>query len=223
MPKTQLLLDITEPTLNVILADLLRKRALQALGEVVVHKKAKGVGKKPDVLMTVNGIKVIIEGKFESSGIDTILEKQCIERVEEGISEICIGVLYPEITIPVLSPSMKDVETKLKKTKFKALIIYVASPDFEQLTLDSINTNCPPGLKRIGWNEVNLNNLADLVRASYTSVIAEDVLGKAVESFANALQSAADKLITSQSPSVLAEQISQVMEIPEVEDEESED
>lgn len=37
MIKDFLPVEITEPTLNVALAQLLRKRELQALGEVVVH------------------------------------------------------------------------------------------------------------------------------------------------------------------------------------------
>jgi hypothetical protein len=59
MVKEFLPVQITKPTSNVFLAQLLRKRELQALGEVVVHRQAKGVGKKPDVLLAVNGVKVI--------------------------------------------------------------------------------------------------------------------------------------------------------------------
>jgi hypothetical protein len=73
------------------------------------------------------------------------------------------------------------------------------------------------------WNDVNINELANLIRASYTSVVSEDVLGKAVESFASALQKAAGELISGQSADVLAEQISKIMEIPEVVDEDSEE
>lgn len=53
MIKDFLPVEITEPTLNVALAQLLRRRELQALGEVVVNRQAKGVGKKPDVLLTL--------------------------------------------------------------------------------------------------------------------------------------------------------------------------
>jgi hypothetical protein len=94
MNKHSLLVGITEPTLNVALADLLRQHELMALGEAIIHRTLKGVGKKPDVLITINGIKVILEGKFEASGIETVLEQQCIERIDEGLCEICIGVIY---------------------------------------------------------------------------------------------------------------------------------
>jgi len=92
--KHSMLVGTTEPTLNVALANLLRQRELMALGEAIIHRTTKGVGKKPDVLITINGIKVILEGKFEASGIETVLEKQCIERIDDGLCEICIGVIY---------------------------------------------------------------------------------------------------------------------------------
>jgi hypothetical protein len=49
------------------------------------------------------------------------------------------------------------------------------------------------------------------------------MLGKAVSSFAAALQSGADKLVAFGDPAVLAEQISENMEIPEVANEEPEE
>lgn len=222
MIKDFLPVDITEPTLNVVLAHLLRRRELLALGEVVVHRQAKGVGKRPDVLLTVNGVKVIIEGKFASSGIESILEKQCIERIEDGLCEICIGVIYSKMQPTTLTVTMKEVESMLLKSKFQALVSYVAPAEFEQLSLDYVQSPMPPGLKKMGWHEVDINQLADLVRASYTSVVSEDILGKAVESFASALQTAVEKLMTSSSPEVLAAKISTIMEIPEAPHEEPE-
>ena len=225
MAKDQIFVDITEPTLNVILADLLRRRELQALGEVVVHRKAKGIGKKPDVLLTVNGIKVIVEGKFAASGIESVLEKQCIERIEDGLCEICIGIVYSKTPLTTLTATMKEVEAKLLKSKFQALVMFVAPTEFEQLSFDYMKSPLPPGLKKMGWQEVDINQLASLLRSSYTSVVSEDILGKAVESFASALQNAAEKLVSSNPPDVLAAKISKIMEIPEAprEDEEPEE
>ena len=223
MVRDFLPVEITEPTHNVGLAQLLRKRELQALGEVVVHRQTKGVGKKPDVLLTVNGVKVIIEGKFAASGIEAILEKQCIERIEDGLCEICIGVIYTKMQPTSLTTTMKEVESMLLKAKFQALVTYVAPTEFEQLSFDYVQSPMPPGVKKMGWHEVDINQLADLVRASYTSVVSEDILGKAVESFATALQTAVEKLMTSSPPEVLAAKISATMEIPEAPREEREE
>jgi len=224
MTKDFLPVQITEPTLNVALAQLLRRRELQALGEVVIHRQARGVGKKPDVLLTVNGVKVIIEGKFDISGVKAILEKQCVDRIEDGLCEICIGVIYAKMQFNSLTQTMKDVEATLLKSKFLALVTYVGPTEGEQLSLDLTQSNLPPGVKKIGWwYEIDVNLLADLVRSSYTSVVSEDILGKAVESFASALQRAAERLMTSSPPEVLAAKISTTMEIPEAPHEEPEE
>ena len=224
MTKDFLPVQITEPTLNVALAQLLRRRELQALGEVVIHRQARGVGKKPDVLLTVNGVKVIIEGKFDISGVKAILEKQCVDRIEDGLCEICIGIIYSKMQFNSLTQTMKDVEATLLKSKFQALVTYVGPTEGEQLSLDLTQSNLPPGVKKIGWwYEIDVNLLADLVRSSYTSVVSEDILGKAVESFASALQRAAERLMTSSPPEVLAAKISTTMEIPEAPHEEPEE
>ena len=224
MTKDFLPVQITEPTLNVALAQLLRRRELQALGEVVIHRQARGVGKKPDVLLTVNGVKVIIEGKFDISGVKAILEKQCVDRIEDGLCEICIGVIYAKMQFNSLTQTMKDVEATLLKSKFLALVTYVGPTEGEQLSLDLTQSNLPPGVKKTGWwKEIDVNRLADLVRSSYTSVVSEDILGKAVESFASALQRAAERLMTSSPPEVLAAKISTIMEIPEAPHEEPEE
>lgn len=222
MNKHGMLVGITEPTLNVALADLLRQHELMALGEAIIHRTAKGVGKKPDVLITVNGIKVILEGKFESSGIETVLEKQCVERIDDGLCEICIGIIYTKVVYTTLAPTMKEVEEKLKKSKFKALVVYLA-PSEVQLKFADMEAQLPIGVSKNGWHTVDLEELCDLVRASYTTVVSEDMLGKAVNSFATALQNGAGRLVAAGNPVVLAEQISEIMEIPEVANEEPEE
>lgn len=217
-----MLVGITEPTLNVALAGLLRQRELMALGEAIIHRTIKGVGKKPDVLITINGIKVILEGKFEASGIEKVLEKQCIERIDNGLCEICIGVIYTNAVYTTLAPTMKDVEEKLKDTKFKALVVYLAPSDV-QMKFDDLQSPLPIGVSKTGWHTVDLEELCDLVRASYTAVVSEDMLGKAVDSFATALQQGADKLASTSNPAVLAEQISEIIELPMAANEEPEE
>ena len=219
MNKHSMLVGTTEPTLNVALANLLRHRELMALGEAIIHRTTKGVGKKPDVLITINGIKVILEGKFEASGIETVLEKQCIERIDDGLCEICIGVIYTRAVYTTLAPTMKEVEEKLKNSNFKALVVYLAPSDV-QMKFDDLESPLPIGVSKTGWHTVGLEELCELVRASYTAVVSEDMLGKAVNSFATALQQGADRLAAAGNPAVLAEQISKIMEIPEAANEE---
>ena len=56
---------VGEETLNVVLAQLLLKRGLRSLGEARIHGLSV---KKPNVFMVVNGVKVILEGKYRRAG-----------------------------------------------------------------------------------------------------------------------------------------------------------
>ncbi len=196
-------IGITEPTLNVILSQLLRRRGLNALGEVIIH----GKGKKPDVLLTVNGVRIIIEGKFEASWAATALEKQCLERIEEGLCEICVGVQYPKFVSETLIPDQKQLEGQLIKAKLQAYVAWLSSPQ----------------VKDIGWNQVSIAQLADLITSSYTTLVTEDILGEAINSLSLALQNAADKLTASVELGLLAEKMGQAMEIPQAADNEAEE
>ena len=222
MSKGPYVVGFTEPTLNVALAELLQKHELQSLGEALIHRKPKDIGKKPDVLITVNGIKVIVEGKFKKTGVQEELEKQCIERIEDGLCEICIGVIYGEMAAKTLTPTMKEVKEILKNSTYQANIFNVAPVEM-QVSFEQLHAKLPPGLAESGWHEVELDDLCSLVTASYTSVVSEDILGKAIASFADALQSASVKIIALGDTALLAEKMSQIMEIPEAESNETEE
>jgi len=57
-------MNVAEENLNVMLAELLAERGLKALGEVILRKE--GRRPQPDVLLELNGIRIIIEGKNKS-------------------------------------------------------------------------------------------------------------------------------------------------------------
>jgi hypothetical protein len=55
------LMSLREENLNVVLAELLSEKGLKALGEVILRKK--GGRLEPDVLIELNGVRIVIEGK----------------------------------------------------------------------------------------------------------------------------------------------------------------
>lgn len=196
MPKNKLYAEISEPNLNVTLARLLRRRGLDSLGEVIIH--SPGI-KKPDILLTVNGVKVIIEGKFENPGAAARLEEQCRERIDDGLCEICVGVQYPPFEKKKLHVTDLDVEDYLLKSRFNAFVAWLSSPS----------------IKDSGWDVMALDQLSDMVASSYNSVVNEDILGGAVQSLKTVLKKATEELVAGGQPEVLAAQIGKVLEIPE--------
>jgi hypothetical protein len=188
---------VSEETLNVVLAQLLLRRGLRSLGEARIH----GLGiRKPDVFMVVNGVKVILEGKYRQVGVKELLEGKCRERIDEGLCEICISVVYPRLWISSLYPNMNDVEKSLLGAKVESNVVWIA----------------PEGSRESGWMSVNIDELATLVRNSYTSVVSEDMLGKAVLSLSRALGFVAEKIVQIPRVEVIVSRVKDAMGLFEV-------
>jgi len=189
---------VSEETLNVVLAQLLLRRGLRSLGEARIH----GLGlRKPDVFMVVNGVKVILEGKYRKLGVKEELEAKCRERIDEGLCEICISVEYPQLSFGALYPAMDDVEKSLLSSKVESNVVWISAE----------------GSRESGWMLVGIDELATLVRNSYTSIVSEDMLGKAVVSLASALNAVAEKVVQLPNVDVLVTRVKNAMGLQEVE------
>lgn len=189
---------VSEETLNVVLAQLLLKRGLRSLGEA----RIRGPGiKKPDVFMVVNGVKVILEGKYRRAGARKELEEKCRERIDDGLCEICISAEYPFSFERFLFPTMDDVKRMLLNKGVETNIAWVSAE----------------GIKTSGWVSTKIDDLATLVRNSYTSVVSEDILGKAVANLAVSLDVASKKVLQIPTIDVLATRVRGAMGLLKVE------
>lgn len=188
---------VSEETLNVVLAQLLLKRGLRALGEARIH----GLGiRKPDVFIVVNGVKVILEGKYKRLGVREELGRQCRKRIDEGLCEICISVVYPQLSFGALYPAMDDVEKSLAAAKVESNVVWISAE----------------GTSESGWLSVDIDDLANIARNSYTSVVTEDILGKAVVSLSSALNQVAEKMAQIPNLEVLVTRVKDAMGLLEV-------
>jgi hypothetical protein len=188
---------VSEETLNVVLAQLLLRRGLRSLGEARIH----GLGvRKPDVFIVVNGVKVILEGKYKRLGVREELGVQCRERIDEGLCEICISVVYPRLSFGALYPAMDDVEKSLAAAEVESNVVWISAE----------------GTTESGWMSVDIDELANIVRNSYTSVVTEDILGKAVVSLSGALNQVAEKMVQIPNFEVLVARVKDAMGLLEV-------
>jgi hypothetical protein len=76
-----------EEVINVQLADALSQRGLDATPETI-----RGAA-RPDVLIVLDGLKLVLEGRSRTQR--HMLMADAKARVEEGVADIAIGVLYP--------------------------------------------------------------------------------------------------------------------------------
>lgn len=165
---------ISEPTLNIVLAQLFVKRELKALGEAIIHGR-----KQPDVLLSIYGIKIIVEGKYFQQSVRTLLEEQCHERIDQGLCEICVSIIYPKSLFDhLLNPTMTDVEQILRQ----------ADLDYNISLISKV------GISETGWSSAKVDLIANIIRSSYTSVVTEDIVGSAAESLNSTLDNSVSEI-----------------------------
>ena len=84
--------SVYEQTFNIALARLLREQGLQAEGEV----KQPG-GRRLDVLVDVDGCRVVLEGEI---GNRRGALQDAEARLEQGLADAAIAVCYPDVPDP---------------------------------------------------------------------------------------------------------------------------
>ncbi len=96
MPKA----DFREEVVNVTLAELLEQRGMLSVPEIIRKSIARKTRDLPDIIVAdLLGIRMVIEGRFNSghNSRESLL-KDSRERVEQGISQVCLAALYtPEL------------------------------------------------------------------------------------------------------------------------------
>jgi hypothetical protein len=169
---------VREEVLNVTLAVLLKKRGLLSIPESILQSVSGGSkGRKlPDItLADLWGVRIVIEGRSNTSGsISKTLFRDAKKRVEEGVSPICLAVLYPPELREIYDTS--DLEEEIEKATLRVRVIWEGA-DGE-------------------WSDTTVDGLGDLLRRSYELLVSEDVVTNAVFSLERAIEDASEKLAT---------------------------
>jgi len=165
-----------EEVFNVILAQLLHERGVVSAPEKILRRVAQERQRRmPDVIVTFQGLRTIIEGKVgDQAGAEDAVLRQAKERVEEGVSHIGIALLYPACLRQV---PFEDLKGELARAALRMAVYSEAGGT--------------------GWREGDLDQLAELLRRTYSELVREDVVAQAaaalregVETFGEALLSA---------------------------------
>lgn len=148
-----------EEVFNVLLALLLHQRGVVTAPEQSLRQAVEGRRRVPDVLVSFQGLRTVIEGKVgdRPDAAEEVLQ-QARERVNKGIAHIGIGVLYPAY---------------LRGLPFSNLMDALASSTFQIAVYSEAGET--------GWTEGSLDYLADLLRRTFDQLVREDVVAKAVQ------------------------------------------
>lgn len=148
-----------EESINTQLALLLSKLGVIADAETILSRGQH----RPDVMFTLMGLRVIVEGKFADHGN---AEEQVLadarSRVELGLAHIAVAVVYPKRLRIV---STNAVETELSRAKLRFRVISEFGDNADQ------------------WSEGSPEKLMDALRRAQESLANDDV----VEATARAL------------------------------------
>ena len=166
MPKV----EFREEVVNVALAQLLEQRGMLSVPETIRKSIARRTRVLPDIVVAdLLGIRMVIEGRFNSghNSRESLL-RDSRERVEQGISPVCLAVLYP--------PEQRSAESLPKLRR-----------NLEMATLEIrvISENSDGN-----WMEGTVDDIAEALRRSYELLVSEDVVVASVGEIASAIETA---------------------------------
>ncbi|MEM3055351.1 MAG: hypothetical protein QXM52_06580 [Candidatus Bathyarchaeia archaeon] len=197
-------MSLREENLNVILAELLTEKGLKALGEVILRRK--GGRPEPDVLIELNGVRIVIEGK--KPGMWDTLVEQCKERLDDNVCDLCVMVEYADIKLRKLVPNQLDVKEALLRGRFNVgFLSYV-----DRAGLDRWTGFAPKPEKYV---DVSFDELLTYLMSVYGRVVKEDIIGPVIKKMNEVLDEFAAKVSTT----ISVERLREVLELEEVEEE----
>ena len=158
--------EVREESFNVTLAELLAEKGLKALGEVLLKKK-------PDVLLDISGIRIILEGK--KPGMRSKLLEQAKGRLDEGMCDICVMIEYAQVNIGTLEATQKDVKDALVNGRFNIGFMTLA----DRVGLEKWIKGWSKPKKDFHEN-IDFQDLITYLMAVYEQAVQEDVLGPVV-------------------------------------------
>jgi len=180
-----------EEVLNVILAELLEQRGLVSVPERMRRVRSRRKRRSPDItIVDFWGIRVIIEGRVtDGPSVERNLSNDAKRRIEEGLCPICIAVLYPNF--------LRYVEwVQLKETLANAKLRIRVFTEAEEGD----------------WFEGTVDDLSEILRRTYQTLISEDVINRAVEKLDEAISVATEGFLEAKAtPS----RIRKILGIPE--------
>lgn len=180
-----------EEVLNVKLAELLSSDGIVSVPETIIKR---GAGKRlPDVIVgDYIGMRVVIEGRVDGTGVRESLDKDCKKRLEEGIASLTVGVVYPS---DLRNAGFSKLEEEMRQAKLDVKVYTEAGS--------------------IGWVGSDFSGLSATLRTAYENLVKEDVVNEAVRELGAAIEDASSDLSGSRGT---GERLREMLVVPSVEE-----
>jgi hypothetical protein len=167
-----------EEVLNVLLAQSLNSRGLVSIPESI-KSFSSGKRRMPDVIVEYSGIRLYIEGRyFETLEDERSLIIDSKKRIDEGLTPVCIAILYPS---ELRSTPWDQLKSNLETSKLRIKVLTAT--------------------KEEEWTESNIHGLSSILRRAYDILVEDDVVIISVDRLKDAIEKASDLFIRSTSVS----------------------
>jgi hypothetical protein len=194
--------QLREENLNVMLAELLNEKGLKALGEVILRRS--GRRPEPDVLVILNGVRIVIEGKKE--GMWKELERQCHERLDNNVCDLCVMVEYVSFDTGKMNPTQLQIKEALQQARFNVgFTSYLDRANLDRWTGRAMEPR--------EYRDVKFDDLLTYLMSAYSEVVSGDIIGPVVDK----LQETLNQFATSLASTVNVDRLKDVMELREKE------
>jgi hypothetical protein len=200
-------MEVGEENLNVMLAELLADKGLRALGEVIL-RKSRG-RPEPDVLIDLNGVRIVIEGK--KPGMWNELVRQCEERLDDNVCDLCVMVEYVNFE-KLLNERLSLDQSYIKKFLLKGVYNVGFMSYIARVGLDRW-LGLP--VKYEKYENIGFDDLLAYLMTAYNKVVGEDVIGPVIAEMKEVL----DEFAKNTAPMVNVERLKETLELREREDE----
>jgi len=159
-------LPVSEIKLTAELARLLCERGLIGAGEFLIKKSDQL--KRPDIPIWLNGLKVIIEGKLHKDNAKFSLETDSKKRINEGLCEIAIGIIYNPRTFQNQITFDQFAIFKLLEDSIFQVKIWHISEIGSKVLYDK-------------WLSMNITDLAHGIKEAERNIISGSLLQQIIE------------------------------------------
>lgn len=193
------MLNIREENLNVVLAELLAESGLKAIGEVRLRRKL------PDVMLDVNGIRIILEGK--RLGNRAVLMKQAAKRIEDGLTDIVVMIEYVKIPLHgKLTPTQIDVKNALLKGTYNIGVLTF----IDLAGLEKWMSGAPRKISSEFYENAGFPDILAHIMTAYDYVVREDIIGPVVNKVEESLNEFSRMVLVS---GINVERLKKVLEL----------
>ena len=167
---------VRQEVLNVLTAELLQERGLIAAPEQIIRRTLSS-RRMPDVLVDFQGLRLAIEGEFDSPRAEDKSSRAALARVEDGIAHIGLGLVYPE-SLRTLGGDIQQLRAALEVATLRYALVTETEATQHKLPFPFAEGKMEQVFM---FARGDMNTLADDLRRSYESLVKEEVLERAVD------------------------------------------